>query len=248
MTGEADRTCLITGGAQGIGRGIAEQLASDGANVVVNYRSSEAEAAEVVETIEANGGRAMAIQADVSDKAAVEEMADRAREAFGPIDVLINNAGVTRDTKFTDMSKEEWDTVIDVNLTGSFNCTKVFYEDVRDAEEGRIVNISSIVGKQGNLGQANYAAAKAGLFGLTRTLALELAPSGSTANCVAPGFTRTAMLETVPQPVLEKIVNKIPLNRFATVDDIASMVSYLASEDSSYITGEVIDVNGGMDL
>lgn len=248
MSGEDDRTCLITGGAQGIGRGIAKQLARDGANVVVNYRSSEAEAAELVETIEANGGRAMAIQADVSDKAAVEEMADRAREAFGPIDVLINNAGVTRDTKFTDMSKEEWDTVIDVNLTGSFNCTKVFYEDIRDAEEGRIINISSIVGKQGNLGQANYAAAKAGLFGLTRTLAIELAPSGSTANCVAPGFTRTAMLETVPESVLENILEKIPLNRFATVDDIASMVSYLASEDSSYITGEVIDVNGGMDL
>lgn len=248
MSGEDDRTCLITGGAQGIGRGIAKQLARDGANVVVNYRSSEAEAVELVETIEANGGRAMAIQADVSDKAAVEEMADRAREAFGPIDVLINNAGVTRDTKFTDMSKEEWDTVIDVNLTGSFNCTKVFYEDIRDAEEGRIINISSIVGKQGNLGQANYAAAKAGLFGLTRTLAIELAPSGSTANCVAPGFTRTAMLETVPDSVLENILEKIPLNRFATVDDIASMVSYLASEDSSYITGEVIDVNGGMDL
>lgn len=248
MSGEDDRTCLITGGAQGIGRGIAKQLARDGANVVVNYRSSEAEAAELVETIEANGGRAMAIQADVSDKAAVEEMADLAREAFGPIDVLINNAGVTRDTKFTDMSKEEWDTVIDVNLTGSFNCTKVFYEDIRDAEEGRIINISSIVGKQGNLGQANYAAAKAGLFGLTRTLAIELAPSGSTANCVAPGFTRTAMLETVPESVLENILEKIPLNRFATVDDIASMVSYLASEDSAYITGEVIDVNGGMDL
>lgn len=243
-----NRTCLITGGARGIGRGIAEQLASDGLNVVVNYRSSEGAATELVDAIEADGGTAAAIQADVADEAAVERMADRTREEFGPIDVLVNNAGVTRDTKFTNMSKEEWEKVIDVNLTGSFICTKAFYEDIWEAEEGRIINISSIVGKQGNFGQANYAAAKAGLFGLTRTLALELAPSGSTANCVAPGFTQTSMLEAVPGSVQDKIVSKIPLNRFATVDDIASMVAYLACEDSSYITGEVIDVNGGMDL
>jgi 3-oxoacyl-[acyl-carrier protein] reductase len=138
--------------------------------------------------------------------------------------------------------------VMDVNLGGMFNCTQTFYDDLWDAHEGRLINISSIVGKQGNFGQANYAAAKAGMFGFTRTIAIELASGGSTANCVAPGFTRTDMLAEVPEDVQERIVAQIPLERFAEIDDIASTVRFLASEDSSYITGEVIDVNGGMDL
>jgi 3-oxoacyl-[acyl-carrier protein] reductase len=146
------------------------------------------------------------------------------------------------------MSREDWDTVIDVNLGGVFNCTKTFYDDIWEAEEGRLVNISSIVGKQGNFGQANYAAAKAGIFGFTRTIAIELASGGSTANCVAPGFTRTDMLESVPEDVKERIVSQIPLGRFAEIEDIAAIVRFLASEESSYITGEVIDANGGMDL
>ncbi|MCT9096601.1 3-oxoacyl-ACP reductase FabG [Haloarchaeobius sp. HME9146] len=242
------RTCVVTGAGRGIGAGIAEHLGSQGANVVVNYRSSGGGADEVVDHIETLGGQAITSQADVTSLDEVEAMREQAHEAFGPIDVLINNAGITKDTRFVNMSREEWDQVMDVNLGGMFNCTKTFYDDIWEASEGRLINISSIVGKQGNFGQANYAAAKAGMFGFTRTIAIELASGGSTANCVAPGFTRTDMLEEVPDNVKDRIVSQIPLGRFAEIEDIAHLVGYIASENSSYITGEVIDVNGGMDL
>ena len=242
------RTCVVTGSARGIGRGIAEYLGSEGANVVVNYRSSEGPAYEAVEAIEDAGGQAVAAQADVTDREGVVAMREHCHEAFGPADVLVNNAGLTADTQFVDMTREEWDSVIDVTLGGTFNCTQEFYDDIWNAEEGRLINISSVVGKQGNFGQANYATAKSGLFGFTRTIALELAQGGSTANCVAPGFTKTSMLETVPDKVLDRIISGIPLSRLADVEDIAAVVRFLASEDSSYITGEIIDVNGGMDL
>ncbi|WP_114577616.1 beta-ketoacyl-ACP reductase [Saliphagus sp. LR7] len=242
------RTCVVTGSARGIGRGIAEHLGRKGANVVVNYRSSEEAAREAVEAIEDHGGRAIAARADVTDREAVEAMRERCHEAFGPADVLVNNAGMTADTQFVEMSPEEWESVLEVNLGGTFHCTQVFYDDVWNAPEGRLINISSVVGKQGNFGQANYAAAKSGLFGFTRTIALELAQGSSTANCVAPGFTKTDMLESVPETVLERIVAEIPLERLAEVEDVAAVVGFLASEDSSYVTGEVIDVNGGMDL
>ncbi|WP_265107778.1 beta-ketoacyl-ACP reductase [Halosolutus halophilus] len=242
------RTCVITGSARGIGRGIAEYLGEEGANVVVNYRSSEGPAHEAVDAIESAGGQAVAAQADVSVRDEVEHMHEVCHEAFGPADVLVNNAGITADEQFTDMTREEWDRVMDVNLGGMFNCTQVFYDDIWNAHEGRLINISSVVGKQGNFGQANYAAAKSGMFGFTRTIALELAKGGSTANCVAPGFTRTDMLESVPDKVLDRIIAGIPLERLAEVEDIAAVVQFLASEDSSYVTGEVIDVNGGMDL
>ena len=242
------RTCVITGSAKGIGRGIAEYLGQEGANVVVNYRSSEGAAHEAVEAIESAGGAAVTAKADVSDRAAVEHMREVCHEAFGQCDVLVNNAGITADKQFTEMSREEWDRVMDVNLGGVFNCTQLFFDDLWNAHEGRLINISSVVGKQGNFGQANYAAAKSGMFGFTRTIALELAQGGSTANCVAPGFTATDMVEDVPDKVLERIVAGIPLERLAEVEDIAAVVRFLASEDSSYVTGEVIDVNGGMDL
>lgn len=242
------RTCLITGASRGIGRGIAEHLGESGANVAVNYRSSVDEAEEVVDAIEAAGGSAIATRADVTGRREVETMREEIHDAFGPIDVLVNNAGITQDTKFEEMTREEWDTVIDVHLGGAFNCTQTFFDDVKQAENGRLICISSIVGKQGNFGQANYAAAKSGMFGFVRTLALELAESGSTANCVAPGFTETSMLETVPDRVREVILEDIPLDRFGTIDDVACVVEFLASEESSYITGEVLDVNGGMDL
>jgi 3-oxoacyl-[acyl-carrier protein] reductase len=242
------RTCVITGSARGIGRGIAEYLGREGANVVINYRSSEAAAHEAVDAIESAGGAAVAAQADVSDRAEVEHMREVCHEAFGPADVLVNNAGITADKQFTEMSREDWDRVMDVNLGGMFNCTQLFYDDIWNAEEGRLINISSVVGKQGNFGQANYAAAKSGMFGFTRTIALELAQGGSTANCVAPGFTATDMLEGVPDKVLDRIIAGIPLERLAEVEDIAAVVRFLASKDSSYVTGEVIDVNGGMDL
>jgi 3-oxoacyl-[acyl-carrier protein] reductase len=245
----SDRTCVVTGASRGIGRGIAIELGDCGANVVVNYRSSEAEAHEVVDHIESadNGGRAVAVQADVSEMEEVAAMRDRTAEAFGPADVLVNNAGLTIDRKLENMTREDWDRVINVNLGGVFNCTKQYFQDLQDAQEGRLINISSVVGQQGNYGQSNYATTKSGLFGFTRTVALEMASSGSTANCVAPGFTQTDMLEDVPERVQEKILQRIPLGRFASVDDVCGMVRFIASEDSSYMTGQVIGINGGME-
>jgi 3-oxoacyl-[acyl-carrier protein] reductase len=174
-------------------------------------------------------------------------MYDAVSEAFGGVDVLVNNAGVTVDKKFENMTREDWEWVIDVNLGGMFNCTKTCFEDLREAEEGRLINISSVVGQQGNYGQANYATTKSGMFGFTRTVALELAREGSTANCVAPGFTETDMLATVPDRVRENILERIPLNRFAEVEDICGIVRFLASEESSYMTGQILGVNGGME-
>lgn len=242
------RTCLITGSSRGIGQGIAEELASEGASVAINYRASSGAAGEVVDGINTDGGSAMATQADVTDEAEVAAMHEEIEDSFGSVDILVNNAGINVDTLFSEMTRAEWDRVIEVDLTGAFVCTKEFFDDIATAEDGRLINISSIVGKQGNLGQANYAAAKSGMFGLTRTLALELADSGSTANCVAPGFTETQMIEGIPERVREKIQSQIPLGRFATIEEIACVVSFIASPNASYITGEVLDVNGGMDL
>ena len=241
------QTCLVTGSSRGIGRGIAKDLAAHGADVVVNYRSSEREANEVVDAITADGGEAIAVQGDVSVYDDVERMRTEIHDAYGPVDVLVNNAGITVDKKFEHMTREDWDAVIDVNLGGVFNVSHCFYDDIREAEHGRLINISSVVGQQGNYGQANYAAAKSGLFGFTRTLALEMAATGSTANCVAPGFVATDMLDEVPKRVQEKILRRIPLDRFATIDDIAPVVRFIASEESSYMTGQVIGVNGGME-
>jgi 3-oxoacyl-[acyl-carrier protein] reductase len=244
-----DRTCIVTGASRGIGRGIAEELGWHGANVVVNYRSSEAEAHEVVDAIESSdgAGNAMAVQTDVCDREGVDAMVETTRDAYGTVDVLVNNAGVTVDKKFDNMSREDWDRVMEVNLGGVYNCTKACYDDLREADEGRLINVSSVVGQQGNYGQANYAATKSGLFGFTRTIALEMARTGSTANCVAPGFVKTDMLEPVPDRVKEGILERIPLDRFAEVEDIAGMVRFIASEESSYMTGQIIGINGGME-
>ncbi|ADB59891.1 short-chain dehydrogenase/reductase SDR [Haloterrigena turkmenica DSM 5511] len=242
-----DRTCLVTGSSRGIGRDIAFELARAGADVAVNYRSAEDRALEVTSTIEENGETAVPVQADISDPTQVERMAVEVREELGEIDVLVNNAGITIDRKFEDMTYEDWRQVIDVNLTGTFNCTKAFYEDIKASNHGRLINISSVVGQQGNYGQANYATSKGGLFAFTRTLALELASHGSTANCVAPGFTRTDMLEKVPERVQEKIREDIPLGRFATTEDIVGMIRFLTSDYAEYMTGQVIGINGGME-
>jgi 3-oxoacyl-[acyl-carrier protein] reductase len=242
------QTCLVTGASRGIGRGVAEELGAHGADVVVNYRSSEDRAHEVCDHIEDDcDGRATPAQADVADFDEVQSMVEAVREEFGGIDVLVNNAGITVDKKFEQMTREDWDRVMQVNLGGVFNCTKACFEDLCAAEDGRLINISSVVGQQGNYGQANYATTKSGLFGFTRTIALEMASSGSTANCVAPGFVATDMLETVPERVQEKILDRIPLNRFATVDDVAGIVRFVASEDASYMTGQILAVNGGME-
>jgi 3-oxoacyl-[acyl-carrier protein] reductase len=241
------RTCLVTGASKGIGRGIAEELGDNGANVVVNYRSSEDAAYEVRDAIEEGPGSAVTAQADVSELDEVKDMCESASEEFGRVDVLVNNAGITVDKKFENMTREDWERVIDVNLGGVYNCTKACFEDLREAEDGRLINISSVVGQQGNYGQANYATTKSGLFGFTRTIALELAHHNSTANCVAPGFVKTDMLEPVPDRVKEQILERIPLDRFAEVEDIAGIVRFLASEESSYMTGQVLGVNGGME-
>ena len=242
-----DQTCLVTGASRGIGRAIAEELGRNGANVAVNYRSSEAEATATAETIEDAGGSALAVRADIADYEQVRSMVETVHDAFGTLDVLVNNAGITVDKKFENMTRDDWDRVIDVNLGGTFNCTHCFFEDIKAAEHGRLINISSVVGQQGNYGQANYATTKSGLFGFTRTLALELASEGSTANCIAPGFVDTGMLDIVPGRVQEKILRRIPLGRFATPEDVAGLVRFVASEDASYMTGQVLGVNGGME-
>jgi len=215
--------------------------------VAVNYRSSDAKAREVTETIEENGEAAVPVQADISEPAQVERMAEEIRTELGEIDVLVNNAGITIDRTFENMTYEDWQTVIDVNLTGTFNCTKAFYEDIKTSDHGRLINISSVVGQQGNYGQANYATSKGGLFAFTRTLALELASHNSTANCVAPGFTETDMLEKVPERVQEKIREDIPLGRFATTEDIVGMIRFLVGDQTEYMTGQVLGINGGME-
>jgi len=242
------RTCVVTGSSKGIGRAIAERFGEDGYQVVINYRSSEAEAQDAVSAVEDAGGTAIAVQADVTDVDAVEAMRDRAHDAFGQIDVLVNNAGINQDVRFTEMTHEEWDTVLDVHLDGAFHCTQAFFDDLADSKEGRLINISSIIGKGGNFGQANYATAKAGIFGFTRTIALELAPEGSTSNCVAAGFILTSMVEDLPEHVKDEIRDDTPLGRFGTVEEIAEVVVFLASDRSSFITGEIIDANGGKDL
>ncbi|MFW6320687.1 MAG: beta-ketoacyl-ACP reductase [Halohasta sp.] len=241
------QTCVVTGSSRGIGEGIATELGAHGANVVVNYRSSERAAYDVVDRIEADGGSAIAVQADVTDAAAVDAMAERVRTVFGPADVLVNNAGITVDKTFENMTREDWDRVMDVNLGGVYNCTDAFYDDLKAADHGRLINISSVVGQQGNYGQANYAAAKSGLFGFTRTIALELAATETTANCVSPGFVKTDMLDGVPERVRNKIRDRIPLDRFAEVEDVAGIVRFLAGEDADYMTGQILGVNGGME-
>jgi 3-oxoacyl-[acyl-carrier protein] reductase len=242
------KTCVVTGSSKGIGRGIAERLGENGCAVAVNYRGSTDAAHETVESVEDAGGTAIAVQADVTDLAAVEAMREEVHDAFGEVDVLINNAGINQDVVFNEMTHEEWDTVLDVHLDGAFHCTQTFYDDIAAAEEGRLINISSIVGKGGNFGQANYATAKAGIFGFTRTLALELAREGSTSNCVAPGFISTRMVEDLPDRIKDQIRGDTPLGRLGDVREVAEVVCFLASDRSSFITGEVIDVNGGKDL
>jgi 3-oxoacyl-[acyl-carrier protein] reductase len=242
------KTCVVTGSSTGIGRAIAERFGEAGCDVVVNYRSSRNAAAEAAESIEDAGGSAIAVQADVTSLDDVKAMREAAHDAFGAVDVLVNNAGINQDVRFREMTHEEWDTVLDVHLDGAFHCTQAFFDDLADAEEGRLVNISSIIGKGGNFGQANYATAKAGIFGFTRTIALELAPEGSTANCVAPGFILTDMVEELPERIKDQIRDDTPLGRLGTAEEIAEVVAFIASERSSFITGEIIDANGGKDL
>lgn len=240
------KIAVVTGASRGIGRAIALDLAKRGAKVIVNYSGSEQKAAEVVEEIVANGGSAIAVQASVANADDVSNLMKKALDEFGRIDILVNNAGITRDNLLMRMKDDEWEDVISTNLKGVFLTTKAVSRQMMKQRVGRIINISSIVGASGNPGQANYVAAKAGVVGLTKSVALELASRNITVNAVAPGFIETEMTEKLPEDVKTTMLNQIPLQAFGKADDVAAAVAFLASDEASYITGQTIHVNGGM--
>ncbi|WP_413174314.1 3-oxoacyl-[acyl-carrier-protein] reductase [Anabaena azotica] len=244
MTLLQDQVAIVTGASRGIGRAIALQLASQGAKVVVNYANSSTAADQVVAEIIAAGGEAIALQADVSQSDQVDTLIKTTLDKFNRIDILVNNAGITRDTLLLRMKLEEWQAVIDLNLTGVFLCTKAVSKIMLKQRSGRIINISSVAGQMGNPGQANYSAAKAGVIGFTKTVAKELATRGITVNAVAPGFITTDMTSDIKA---EGILQYIPLGRFGQPEDIAGMVRFLAADPAAaYITGQVFNVDGGM--
>ena len=242
------KRALVTGASRGIGRAVAQRLAADGAAIAVNYHTSEAEATEVVSAITSSGGTAVSIGGDVSDAAQAAATVATAAEALGGLDILVNNAGITRDNLVLRLSEEEWDAVLDVNLKGAFLCTKAALRPMLRQRSGRIINMTSVVAGTGNPGQANYAAAKAGLIGLTKTVAREVASRGITVNAVAPGFISTRMVEAITEEQRELVLGRIPLARFGTPADIAACVAFLASDDAGYITGQVLGVDGGLSL
>lgn len=240
------KTAVVTGASRGIGRAIALQLASEGANVVVNYSGSEQKAQQVVSEIEQLGAKAIAVQANVSDSDSVQNLMSAAVEQFGSIDVLVNNAGITRDNLIMRMKEDEWDEVINTNLKGVFLCTKAVTRQMMKQRSGRIINISSIVGVMGNAGQANYVAAKAGVIGLTKTTARELASRNILVNAIAPGFITTEMTDELPEDIKSSMLNQIPLAKLGQPEDIAKAVVFLASDDASYMTGQTLHIDGGM--
>jgi 3-oxoacyl-[acyl-carrier protein] reductase len=239
------QTAVVTGGARGIGREITLSLAQDGANIVIADLITE-QAEETAEEVKKLGCKALICKVDVSRMADVENLVKSTINEFKTLDILINNAGVTRDTLLIRMKEEDWDFVLKVNLTGTFNCTKSAAKYMMKQRKGRIVNIASIVGVMGNAGQANYSASKAGIIGLTKTSARELASRGITVNAVAPGFIDTEMTRSLDETIKQKLKDQIPLGKLGMPEDIASCVKFLVSESASYITGQVIHVNGGM--
>lgn len=241
-----EKTALVTGAGKGIGRAIALRLANEGANVVINYSGSEDAAADCAAECEKAGVRTLRVKADVSDAAQVEEMFARAVEEFGTVDILVNNAGITRDKIILRMKEEDFDSVLDINLKGSYNCMKAASKIMLKQRSGRIISISSIVGLRGNAGQVNYSASKAGIIGMTKSLARELASKGINVNAVAPGFIETDMTKALPESGKEKLLAVIPAGRMGKPEDIAGAVLFLAGPDSSYITGQVLTVDGGM--
>lgn len=240
------KTALVTGASRGIGRAVALELAREGARVIVNYSGSEEKAKQVVEDIKAIGREAIAVKCNVADSEEVADMFKQALEAFGKVDILVNNAGITRDNLLMRMKEEEWDAVINTNLKGVFLCTKTATRPMMKQRSGRIINIASVVGVSGSPGQANYVAAKAGVIGLTKTTAKELAPRGITVNALAPGFITTDMTDALPEENKEALLSQIPLGRLGDPEDIAKAAAFLASDDAGYITGQTIHVNGGM--
>lgn len=246
MTDLTGKTAIITGASRGIGAEIAHKLAAAGAKIVVNYSGSQEKAEAVVEQIKADGGEAIAVKANVSDAEAVKALVDETMQAFGSIDILVNNAGITRDNLMMRMKDDEWDDVINTNLKGVFICTKAVTRQMMKQRTGRIINISSIVGVMGNAGQANYVAAKAGVIGLTKTTARELASRNITANAIAPGFITTDMTDQLGDDIQKTMLAQIPLGRFGKPEEVAKAVLFLASDDSSYMTGQTLHLDGGM--
>jgi 3-oxoacyl-[acyl-carrier protein] reductase len=240
------KTALVTGASRGIGRAIALKLAELGASLVLNYNRSLSSIEEVVKEIEAKGGKAIAVQGDVSVFEEAEKIVKAAVINFGSLDILVNNAGITKDGLLLRMKEDDFDRVISVNLKGAFNCIRHASPIMLKQKSGRIVNISSVVGITGNAGQVNYAAAKAGIIGMTKATAKELASRGITVNAVAPGFIQTDMTEELSEKVKETIIENIPLKRLGTAKDVANLVAFLVGEDSLYITGQVMNVDGGM--
>ncbi len=242
-----ERVALVTGGSRGIGQEIARELARAGASVAITYRSSPDGARETVKSIEEHGGRALALECDVSDFEAVEALVAKTLQEFGRLDIAVNNAGVTRDQLIMRMKPADFDDVIATNLRGTWNICRAVTRPMLKARRGRVINLSSVVAQMGNPGQTNYAASKGGIESLTRSLARELGSRGITVNAVAPGFIDTEMTQGLGEEVRAGLQDRIPLGRLGTVADVAHAVRFLATDDASYITGQVIQVNGGLD-
>lgn len=242
----AGKVALVTGASRGIGREIALTLAGYGAKVVVNYNGSKEKAMEVVEAIQAMGGEAMAIQASVASEEACAKMVEEVLSQYGKVDILVNNAGITKDNLMMKISEADWDAVVDTNLKGSFMMIKQLYRSFLKQRSGRIINLTSVTALLGNAGQTNYAASKAGVIGLTKSVARELASRGVTVNTVAPGFIDTDMTQAMTDAAKEATVAQIPLKRIGNTKDVAETVAFLASDKAAYITGQVISVDGGM--
>ena len=240
------QTAIVTGGSRGIGRAVAVRLAKDGMNLVINYRGNSAAAEETERLCRELGAEVLLVQGDVSCAEDCEKLATQAKEAFGRVDVLVNNAGITRDGLLARMTEEDFRAVLDVNLVGPWNMMKAVNRIMMKQRYGRIVNLSSVTGLMGNMGQTNYAAAKAGIVGMTKSYAREVAGRGITVNAVAPGFIDTDMTEAMPEGAKDKIITGIPMGRTGKPEDVAEAVVFLASEQAGYITGEVLRVDGGM--
>ena len=240
-----DKVAFVTGAAQGIGKAIALALANEGANVIVSDINLDL-AVQTAKEIEAIGVKSLALKTNVADLGDVENSVSEASKTFGRIDIMVNNAGITKDNLLIRMKKEEWDAVLAVNLSGVFNCTKAVSSLMMKQRYGKIINIASIVGQMGNFGQANYAASKAGVIGFTKTVAKELAARNVTVNAIAPGFIQTAMTDKIPEEIKKKMLEQIPLGKLGQPEDVAQAAVFLASPQADYITGQVLAVNGGM--